>query len=103
MIFVQDIFIILFVLLAVPVAIFAVQVLVSLLPYFDKALPIAARPSIAVLIPAHNEQQGIGATLDSLRAQLVPGDRIIVIADNCEDNTAAVSYKHLTLPTKRIV
>ena len=101
MIFVQDIFIILLVLLAIPVMIFTVQVLVSLLPYFDKPLPKLARPSIAVLIPAHNEQLGIGATLDSLRAQLLPGDRIIVIADNCEDNTAAIARSYGAIAIER--
>ena len=101
MIFVQDIFIILLVLLAIPVMIFTVQVLVSLLPYFDKPLPKIARPSIAVLIPAHNEQLGIGATLDSLRAQLLPGDRIIVIADNCEDDTAAIARSYGAIAIER--
>ena len=101
MIFAQDILIVLLVLLAIPVAVFIVQVLVSLLPYFDKPLPIVARPSIAVLIPAHNEQQGIGATLDSLRSQLEPGDRIIVIADNCEDNTAAIARSYGAIAIER--
>ena len=101
MIFAQDIFIVLLVLLTIPVAVFTVQVLLSLLPYFDKPLPTVARPSIAVLIPAHNEQQGIGATLDSLRAQLEPGDRIIVIADNCEDNTAAIARSYGAIAIER--
>lgn len=48
------------------------------------------RPPLAVLIPAHDEAAGIGATLDSVRAQLCPGDRVLVVADNCSDATAAV-------------
>ncbi len=101
MIFVQSLFIILLILLAIPATIFMVQVLVSLLPYFDKPLPKTARPSIAVLMPAHNEQLGIGATLESLRAQLVEGDRIIVIADNCEDNTAAIARSYGAIAIER--
>lgn len=46
------------------------------------------RTSIAVLIPAHNERQVIGQTLSALIPQLNTQDRLIVIADNCTDNTA---------------
>jgi hypothetical protein len=46
--------------------------------------------SLVVLVPAHDEQGGIGSTLDSLAACVYPGDRarVIVIADNCTDRTA---------------
>ena len=47
-----------------------------------------ARPRIAVLIPAHNEVAGVAATLSTVRSQLLPGDRLVVIADNCSDETA---------------
>ncbi|MBZ5700343.1 MAG: glycosyltransferase [Acidobacteriia bacterium] len=45
-----------------------------------------------VLIPAHNEEEGIRPTLESLRGQDYPENlrRVIVIADNCQDRTAAV-------------
>lgn len=45
---------------------------------------------LIVLIPAHNEQSGIRATLDSLAMCDYPSyaRRIIVIADNCTDSTA---------------
>ncbi len=46
---------------------------------------------LAVLIPAHNEAAGIEATLRCLQAQLQRSDRLIVIADNCSDDTAAVA------------
>ena len=47
--------------------------------------------SVAVLIPAHNEEQDIAATLASVQSQLQPGDRLLVVADNCTDSTAAVA------------
>jgi cellulose synthase/poly-beta-1,6-N-acetylglucosamine synthase-like glycosyltransferase len=50
-----------------------------------------ARGSIAVLIPAHNESSGLLPTLASLRPQLTDADRIVVVADNCNDDTAAVA------------
>jgi cellulose synthase/poly-beta-1,6-N-acetylglucosamine synthase-like glycosyltransferase len=45
-----------------------------------------------VLIPAHNEEEGIGPTLESLHQQDYPGTlvRLIVIADNCNDGTASI-------------
>lgn len=48
----------------------------------------AARPSCAVLIPAHNEQGVIGRTLATVVPQLQSGDRVVVVADNCSDGTA---------------
>jgi cellulose synthase/poly-beta-1,6-N-acetylglucosamine synthase-like glycosyltransferase len=55
----------------------------------DSPEPLSAgRPSVVVLIPAHNEEQGIQATLKSVLLQLNPGDRALVVADNCVDNTA---------------
>jgi cellulose synthase/poly-beta-1,6-N-acetylglucosamine synthase-like glycosyltransferase len=50
-----------------------------------------SRPSIAVIVPAHNESSGILPTLADLRAQLRHSDRLIVVADNCSDDTAAVA------------
>jgi cellulose synthase/poly-beta-1,6-N-acetylglucosamine synthase-like glycosyltransferase len=46
---------------------------------------------IAVLVPAHNEAEGIAQTIQTLLPQLTEGDRLIVIADNCTDNTAAIA------------
>ncbi|GAB2973618.1 glycosyltransferase family 2 protein [Nocardioides montaniterrae] len=47
--------------------------------------------TITVLIPAHDEAHGIGATLRSLSQQEPAPDRVIVVADNCTDDTVAVS------------
>ena len=49
------------------------------------------RPSVAVLVPAHNEAPGISQTLETLVPQLTNQDRLIVIADNCNDETAAIA------------
>jgi hypothetical protein len=46
---------------------------------------------VAVLIPAHDEAAGIASTLQSVQAQLRAGDRVLVVADNCSDDTAAVA------------
>jgi glycosyltransferase involved in cell wall biosynthesis len=47
--------------------------------------------SICVLIPAHDEALGVATTIASVRAKIKASDRILVIADNCKDDTAAVA------------
>lgn len=56
-----------------------------------EAAPAAPRPRLAVLMPAHNEAGVIEPPLQALRAQLQPGDRLVVIADNCSDDTARLA------------
>jgi cellulose synthase/poly-beta-1,6-N-acetylglucosamine synthase-like glycosyltransferase len=53
-----------------------------------------ARPSVAVVIPAHNERLLIGATVDGLISQIGLEDRLLVVADNCTDDTAAIARAH---------
>src|ERR1700730_7492890 len=43
-----------------------------------------------VLIPAHDEGSGILPTLTDVRDQLGPHDSVLVVADNCTDDTAAI-------------
>lgn len=47
--------------------------------------------SVVVVIPAHNESSNLLPTLHDAAAQLGPRDRILVIADNCVDDTAEVA------------
>jgi cellulose synthase/poly-beta-1,6-N-acetylglucosamine synthase-like glycosyltransferase len=54
---------------------------------------ITSRPKVNVLVPAHNEASGISATLKTLLPQLTAQDRLIVIADNCDDDTAAIARR----------
>lgn len=51
----------------------------------------AGRPTFAVLVPAHNEAAMLAQTLAVLRAQTGAQDRLIVVADNCTDDTAAIA------------
>jgi cellulose synthase/poly-beta-1,6-N-acetylglucosamine synthase-like glycosyltransferase len=80
------------VLVAIPSLVLFVECLVALPPGTDRPPPgDGPRPRTAVLIPAHDEELGIGPTVTGLRAQLGPEDRLIVIADNCSDGTAAAA------------
>src|SRR5882724_5509860 len=60
----------------------------------ERTSPVAASgtPShrTPILIPAHNEGVGIIPTIRDVQAQLGPNDRILVVADNCTDDTAAI-------------
>jgi cellulose synthase/poly-beta-1,6-N-acetylglucosamine synthase-like glycosyltransferase len=49
------------------------------------------RPRIAVLVPAHDEESGIATIVLALRAELAQDDRLLVVADNCTDGTAAAA------------
>lgn len=78
---------------ALPVLVLWSQVLLA---HGGRRAPGAAtaRPpdaDVAVLIPAHDEAAGIASTLQSVQAQLRAGDRVLVVADNCSDDTAAVA------------
>lgn len=53
--------------------------------------PLAEEISLAVLVPAHNEAPGIRQTLESITQDLRPQDRLVVVADNCTDDTATVA------------
>jgi cellulose synthase/poly-beta-1,6-N-acetylglucosamine synthase-like glycosyltransferase len=44
-----------------------------------------------VLVPAHDEAQGIAAALAAIAVQLHAGDRLLVVADNCRDATADIA------------
>lgn len=79
-------------LLAVP-ALFstAYLLLLTLLSAALPPLPASSRKlKFAVIVPAHNEEGGIASTVASLRQLDWPADcmRIIVVADNCTDQTA---------------
>ncbi|AFZ22120.1 glycosyltransferase family 2 protein [Allocoleopsis franciscana] len=80
--------------LLVPIAVLFIECIAALLPgrteSWVKSVP---RPRIAVLVPAHNEAAGIGTTLETILPQLTDQDRLIVIADNCTDETATIA-KH---------
>ncbi len=56
-----------------------------------KYAPKGPRPSIAIIVPAHNEETVIAETLQSLKPHLTQTDRLIVIADNCNDRTTDIA------------
>ncbi|MDR0315241.1 MAG: glycosyltransferase [Oscillospiraceae bacterium] len=72
------------------------QLLVGMFCFYikkDKPSGSSKKHKFAILVAARNEEKVIGFLLDSLFAQDYPREcyDIIVIADNCTDNTAAVA------------
>jgi len=48
-------------------------------------------PRLVALLPAHNEEAGLPAAVESLWTQSTPPDEVIVVADNCTDDTERVA------------
>jgi cellulose synthase/poly-beta-1,6-N-acetylglucosamine synthase-like glycosyltransferase len=84
---------------ALPVLVLCAQVLLAQVLLAHRATRTSAAAverrrgvaEVAVLIPAHDEAAGIAATLRSVQAQLREGDRLLVVADNCSDDTARIA------------
>ena len=77
-------------------AVVAYRILRSLkrLPTLASALPLADEvafwPSLCVVVPAHNEQDVIGALACSLREQDYPSLSVVFALDRCTDDTEAI-------------
>jgi len=81
-------------LIMVPVTVLFAEVLLAVtLPCSKTAelVDCGQRRRLAILIPAHNEASLIANTLRSILPQLSKSDRLIVIADNCTDDTVGVA------------
>jgi cellulose synthase/poly-beta-1,6-N-acetylglucosamine synthase-like glycosyltransferase len=82
------------VLVALPALVIAAQVAIAAprLAGFRRLLQRSGdRPATVVLVPAHNEALGIRETIKSISRELAPGDRVLVVADNCTDPTALIA------------
>ena len=77
--------------LLVPAAVLCVESLSALLPATAEPRREPRPFKLAVLMPAHDEELGIAGTVRALSAELAPGDRLLVVADNCSDRTAELA------------
>ena len=78
-------------LLGIPVAVFAIECGLGLV-YRQKNEPPRVPKDLktAIVVPAHNEEAIIGKTLTALKEQLDASDQVVVVADNCDDQTADI-------------
>ena len=62
-------------------------------PAAGPGVPGERKPPIAIVVPAHNEASGIGRTLENLCAiaRRDGAASVVVIADNCTDDTAQIA------------
>jgi cellulose synthase/poly-beta-1,6-N-acetylglucosamine synthase-like glycosyltransferase len=84
----------LIILMAVPVLVFCFEIIAAVLlpqPRISKKTASQERCRVGVLIPAHNESTGLRPTIENVKSQLGPRDRLLVVADNCTDDTSAVA------------
>lgn len=77
--------------LAVVDGVFLVETCLGLVKPRPIGLPGGPRPSIAILMPAHDEAATLTAAAAMLHRLVAGGTRVVVVADNCSDNTAAVA------------
>jgi cellulose synthase/poly-beta-1,6-N-acetylglucosamine synthase-like glycosyltransferase len=79
-----------------PVGVFFAEVMAAV-TLFDRANSAGLRtriPSgerIAVMIPAHNEGANLLPTIADVKRQTLPADTLLVVADNCTDDTAHIA------------
>jgi cellulose synthase/poly-beta-1,6-N-acetylglucosamine synthase-like glycosyltransferase len=78
--------------LAIPCLVFFAECFAALLPRRAAGdAPFAEIGRIAVLVPAHDEASVIAQTLAGLSKEIGERDSILVVADNCTDDTAAIA------------
>lgn len=78
--------------LAIPVAVFAIQVLAAIAYSKKLLLPSSDKlPRLAILMPAHNESLVITETIKTLIPALESASHLVVVADNCSDDTASIA------------
>lgn len=68
--------------------VFVIEVLAGLLPEQNAKFESAPRQNVVIIVPAHNEQSLIEATLSALIVAAQDKATILVVADNCTDSTA---------------
>lgn len=80
--------------ISIPVVVICIEVVAAMaLSTPPSVVPLRreGRQRVAVLLPAHNESVGLLPTIADIKSQLQPGERLLVVADNCTDDTAAVA------------
>lgn len=79
--------------LMLPVSVFLLQVLAAIFSRQSSATltDFKHRPTVAVLMPAHNESLVIAQTIQAILPQLMAHDQLLIVADNCMDDTANIA------------
>ena len=83
-------------LVAIPWLVLSVQLLSFLLRRqsgsdSEEAPVLPENPSVVILIPAHNESEIIAPVIGDILENCPERARLLVVADNCDDDTAAIA------------
>jgi cellulose synthase/poly-beta-1,6-N-acetylglucosamine synthase-like glycosyltransferase len=80
-------------LLLLPITVLFAEVVLAVTARRDPSLPELGQraPSLAILMPAHDEASILAGTLKAIAPQLAASDRLLVVADNCTDETANIA------------
>lgn len=78
-------------LVVVPVTVLFIEVVCGLKAEKLDRADQGERARLAILMPAHNESLVIARAIRSIIPQLQPHDRLLVVADNCSDDTADIA------------
>jgi len=91
------------IILMVPVVVLLLEVLAAVISATTSSEIGAteAKPSVAVLMPAHNESLVIAKSIQSILPQLQAQDLLLAVADNCADDTAAIARNHGAIVIER--
>lgn len=79
------------VVLLIPISVLAAEIFAAAAGIEERDAADIGRPSVAIVMPAYNEAYNIRATIEPLLRQLFDTDRLLVVADNCSDETAAIA------------
>ena len=74
-----------------PLIVFCAEVAFGLCRQTSKMQDVAREATVTILIPAHNEEVGVAETVRAVRAISPLAQHILVVADNCTDQTAAIA------------
>lgn len=96
MLVIKSIYILILILVTIPVLVVSAQIFIAILTTKQKIIKPKkyADLKVCILIPAHNESVNILPTLDSINSNDVSTLKIVVVADNCNDDTADVARQY---------
>ena len=75
----------------IPLTVILIELIAGLLPLKQVFQDAAEHPQTVVLMPAHNEASIISDTVQKVQNGLPPQCRLLVVADNCSDDTARLA------------
>ncbi|RCU49467.1 glycosyltransferase [Corallincola holothuriorum] len=80
----------LFIVIGLPCLYLSIEYFFGIGTFGKRTIVSGERKECVILIPAHNEESIIGETLGALMSEISEHDRVVVVADNCTDNTAEI-------------